>query len=81
MKQKVTDINIQYITGDKLKIKNSCKKELIEKYKTSKGMSGMNSVDVNKTFIFDYYEDSNIAVIMDGSQIVSFNRTRFEKVI
>ncbi len=66
--------------GDKLKIKDECKKELISFYNTSGGMSGVSKKDTEKNYIFKGMNGSNIIVsYLNGKRILSLHHSRFEK--
>ncbi|MFM2393100.1 MAG: hypothetical protein RLZZ546_1082 [Bacteroidota bacterium] len=66
---------------DSIKIKSSVKEELISRYETSGGMSGLSKDDVDKKYIYRGMDGSNIIAEyeLDESVIISLNHSRFEK--
>jgi len=66
--------------GDKLKIKASVKKELLNLYNHSEGMSGVSPEWINSTMTFIRYYGSNAVVLPEGRMIeLSLNHSRFIK--
>ena len=63
-----------------MKIKETHKKELIDLYESSNGMSGIASDDINKEYVLIDYSGSNIRAHQKDNIniIVSLNYSRFE---
>ena len=66
--------------GNKVKIIESAKNELIESYQFRKGLSGVNPKDINKEFEINYFEGSNISVKNTEGVEYSLNKRRFELI-
>lgn len=65
-----------------LKIKESVKKELVFKYQSSGGISGVSEQDINEIFIFERLDGSNFvaALLKDKKITYCLNWERFEIV-
>lgn len=68
--------------GDLLKIKDSDKEELIARYESSGGMSGIPRKEIDYTYVYQGMDGSNIIAKwqLDKSVIISLNHSRFEYV-
>lgn len=64
--------------GNKVKISELDKLELISLYQLRMGLSGVSLEDINKEFKVQYFEGSNICVVSVDGVYYSLNKNRFE---
>jgi len=62
-------LDLPFSRGQKIKIKEEQKQELIERYHSSNGISGVSPNIIDKTMTFLHYDGSNAVVCPDGEDI------------
>lgn len=66
--------------GDRVKIKESVKGELLLKYGDSKGVCGVSPKEIDNLFVVSHFIGIHVAVSRpDGTKMI-FNPERFERV-
>jgi len=65
-------------TGKKVRLKDKVKEELIFKYKSSNGLSGLNPVHADSEFTIKYLDGNNFGVETSKGEVYSFHYSRFK---